>query len=105
MPVLVVGLLVLNPQPSEAARGGRIGGGSFRAPSMPRGGGYGRSYGGGGYGGGYGRGYGRGGGMGFPFIIPIFGFGGGGLFGFLVLAAIVGVLVNAVRNSLSLIHI
>ena len=37
--------------------------------------------------------------MGFPFIIPIFGFGGGGLFGFLVLAAIVGVLVNAVRNG------
>ena len=93
VPVLVVGLLVLHPQPSEAARGGRIGGGSFRAPSMPRSGGYSRSYGGGGYG----RGYG--GGMGFPFIIPIFGFGGGGLFGFLVLAAIVGVLVNAVRNS------
>ncbi len=95
MPALVVALLVISPQPSEAARGGRIGGGSFRAPSMPRSGGYGRSYGGGGYG----RGYGRGGGMGFPFIIPIFGFGGGGLFGFLVLAAIVGVLVNAVRNG------
>ena len=62
---------------------------------MPRSGGYSRSYGGGGYG----RGYGRGGGMGFPFIIPIFGFGGGGLFGFLVLAAIVGVIVNAVRNG------
>ena len=93
--VFVVGLLLISPQPSEAARGGRIGGGSFRAPSMPRGGGYSRSYGGGGYG----RGYGRGGGMGFPFIIPIFGFGGGGLFGFLVLAAIVGVVVNAVRNG------
>ncbi|MDG1061264.1 MAG: hypothetical protein P8O84_11240, partial [Synechococcus sp. cluster3_bin.96] len=72
VPVFVVGLLLISPQPSEAARGGRIGGGSFRAPSMPRGGGYSRSYGGGGYG----RGYGRGGGMGFPFIIPIFGFGG-----------------------------
>ena len=95
VPVLVIGLIVLNPPPSEAARGGRIGGGSFRAPSMPRSGGYSRSYGGGGYG----RGYGRGGGMGFPFIIPIFGFGGGGLFGFLVLAAIVGVIVNAVRNG------
>ena len=95
VPVFVVGLLLISPQPSEAARGGRIGGGSFRAPSMPRGGGYSRSYGGGGYG----RGYGRGGGMGFPFIIPIFGFGGGGLFGFLVLAAIVGVVVNAVRNG------
>ena len=93
MPALVVGLLVIHPQASEAARGGRIGGGSFRAPSMPRSGGYSRSYGGGGYN----RGFGRG--MGFPFIIPIFGFGGGGLFGFLVLAAIVGVLVNAVRNA------
>ena len=95
VPMFVIGLLLISPQPSEAARGGRIGGGSFRAPSMPRGGGYSRSYGGGGYG----RGYGRGGGMGFPFIIPIFGFGGGGLFGFLVLAAIVGVVVNAVRNG------
>ena len=93
--MFVVGLLLISPQPSEAARGGRIGGGSFRAPSMPRGGGYSRSYGGVGYG----RGYVRGGGMGFPFIIPIFGFGGGGLFGFLVLAAIVGVVVNAVRNG------
>ena len=93
VPLFVVGLLLISPQPSEAARGGRIGGGSFRAPSMPRSGGYSRSY----RGGGYNRGFG--GGMGFPFIIPIFGFGGGGLFGFLVLAAIVGVLVNAVRNG------
>ena len=93
MPLFVVGLLLISPQPSEAARGGRIGGGSFRAPSMPRSGGYSRSYGGGGYN------RGMGGGMGFPFIIPIFGFGGGGLFGFLVLAAIVGVLVNAMRNG------
>ena len=93
VPVVVIGLLVISPQPSEAARGGRIGGGSFRAPSMPRGGGYSRSYGGGGYN----RGFG--GGMGFPFIIPIFGFGGGGLFGFLILAAIVGVIVNSVRGG------
>jgi len=93
VPLFIAGLLVISPQPSEAARGGRIGGGSFRAPSMPRSGGYSRSYGGGGYN----RGFG--GGIGFPFIIPIFGFGGGGLFGFLVLAAIVGVLVNAFRNN------
>ncbi len=93
VPVFIVSLLILNPQPSEAARGGRIGGGSFRAPSMPRGGGYSRSYGGGGYN----RGFG--GGMGFPFIIPIFGFGGGGLFGFLILAAVVGALVNAARGG------
>ena len=94
VPVLMIGLLVFHPLPSEAARGGRIGGGSFRAPTMPRGGGYG---GGGMGGGGYSRGYG--GGFGFPFIIPIFGFGGGGLLGFLVLMAIVGVLVNAVRGG------
>ncbi|MFZ0406654.1 MAG: DUF1517 domain-containing protein [Cyanobium sp.] len=104
VPVLVAGLLLFAPHPVSAASGGRIGGGSFRsAPSMPRnyGGGpsrgsYGGGYGGGGYYGG-GGGY-RGGGIGFPFIVPIFGFGGGGLFGFLILMAIVGLLVNAVRG-------
>jgi uncharacterized membrane protein len=109
VPVLVAGLLFTLPQPASAASGGRIGGGSFRsAPSMPRsyggggsryggGGGYrGGYYGGGGYGGGYRGGYG--GGIGFPFIVPIFGFGGG-LFGFLILMAIVGLLVNAVRGA------
>jgi uncharacterized membrane protein len=98
LPALVLGLLVLAPQPSWAASGGRIGGGSFRsAPSMPRsfsGGGGVR----GGYGGSYGGGY-RGGGIGFPFLIPIFGFGGGGLFGFLVLMAVVGLIANAVRGA------
>ena len=86
------------PQQADAARGGRMGGGSFRAPSMPRT--MPRSSGGyrGGYGGGYG-GYGRRGGFGFPFIIPIFGFGGGGLFGLLILMAIAGVLVNALRGA------
>ena len=80
VPVLVAGLFLVQPQPSHAASGGRIGGGSFRAPSMPRSGGYGRSY-GGGYGGGYGRSYG-GGGIGFPFMVPFFGFGSlGGLLG------------------------
>ena len=93
----VLGVLLALPQPSLAASGGRIGGGSFRsAPSMPR------SYGGGyrgGYGGGVQRGYGGGfgGGLGFPFIVPFF-FGGGGLFGFLVLMAVVGLLVNALRG-------
>ena len=94
VPVLMIGLLVFHPLPSEAARGGRIGGGSFRAPSMPRTGG---GYRGGGMGGGYNRGYG--GGIGFPFIIPFFGFGGGGLLGFMVLMAFVGVLVNAFRGA------
>ena len=68
-----------------------MGGGSFRAPTMPR------SSGGSFGGGGYRRGVG--GGFGFPFIIPIFGFGGGGLFGFLILMAVAGVLVNAIRGS------
>jgi uncharacterized membrane protein len=106
VPLLVAAMLVIAPNPASAASGGRIGGGSFRsAPSMPRsyGGGssrgsYGGGYGGGGYYGGGGGGYG-GGGMGFPFIVPIFGFGGGGLFGFLILMAIVGMLINAVRGG------
>jgi uncharacterized membrane protein len=37
--------------------------------------------------------------MGFPFIVPIFGFGGGGLFGFLILMAVAGVVVNALRGG------
>ena len=97
VPVLMIGLLVFHPLPSEAARGGRIGGGSFRAPSMPRSGGYRGGGMGGRMGGGYNRGYG--GGIGFPFIIPFFGFGGGGLLGFMVLMAFVGVLVNAFRGA------
>ena len=91
LPLVIVGLCLFQAKPADAARGGRMGGGSFRAPSMPRSGG---SYGGGSYrGGGY-----RGGGLGFPFLIPIFGFGGGGLFGLLILMAIAGVLVNALRG-------
>lgn len=98
VPCLMLGLSLAMPQQADAARGGRMGGGSFRAPSMPRT--MPRSSGGyrGGYGGGYG-GYGRRGGFGFPFIIPIFGFGGGGLFGLLILMAIAGVLVNALRGA------
>jgi uncharacterized membrane protein len=84
-------LVLLAPQPADAASGGRIGGGSFRSAPMPR------SYGGGGYsGGGYQRGFG--GGIGFPFIVPFF-FGGGGLFGFLVLMAVVGLVLNAFRGG------
>ena len=64
VPVLMIGLLVFHPLPSDAARGGRIGGGSFRAPSMPRTGGYRGGGMGGGMRGGYNRGYG--GGIGFP---------------------------------------
>ncbi|APD48798.1 MULTISPECIES: DUF1517 domain-containing protein [Synechococcaceae] len=95
LPLLASGLfLFAYPQPSDAARGGRIGGGSFRsAPSFSRGGAgnfRGGARGGGGFGGG---------GIGFPFLIPMFGFGGGGLFGFLILMTIAGVLVNALRGG------
>lgn len=95
LPALLLTLLVVAPQPGWSASGGRIGGGSFRsAPSIPR------SYGGGGYRGGYGGGYrgGYGGGIGFPFVLPFF-FGGGGLFGFLILMAVVGLIVNALRGG------
>ncbi len=88
--------LFATPNLANAASGGRIGGGSFQAPSAPRSQNY------GGYGGnnfrGYGSGY-RGGGIGFPFLLPIFGFGGGGIFGFLILMSIVGVIVNSLKNS------
>ena len=96
LPVLLALLLVV-PKPALAASGGRMGGGSFRASPMPRsygGGGYGGNYGGGGYS----RGYG-GGGIGFPFLVPLFGFGGGGLFGFLILMAVVGLVTNALRGG------
>jgi uncharacterized membrane protein len=104
LPALVLGLLLLEPEPSWAASGGRIGGGSFRsAPSAPRsyggGGSYRGNYGGGYGGGGYGGGYRGGGGIGFPFIIPFFGFGGGGLLGLLVLMAVVGLIANALRGG------
>lgn len=102
VPMLVATVVLALPSASWAASGGRIGGSRFGGG----GGGYSRSYGGGGYGGGlnrnYGGGYNRnygGGGFGFPFIVPIFGFGGGGLFGLLVLLAIAGVLVNALRGA------
>ena len=96
----LVGVLVLgNAGSAMAARtGGRIGGGSFRAPS--------RSYstprsapGGGGYvSPGYGYGYG-GGGFGFPFLLPFVGFGGGGLFSIIIFIAIANFLVRSFRSA------
>jgi uncharacterized membrane protein len=101
VPILLTNLLLAAPRAADAASGGRIGGGSFRSAPSPRsygsgggryGGGSGRTggtyipvpYGGGYYGGGYyGGGYYGGGGFGLPFVVPIFGFGGG-LLGFLV---------------------
>lgn len=83
-----------------ARSGGRIGGGSFRAPARtysPPSGGY-RAPIGGGYGGGYGYG---GGGFGFPFIFPFIGIGGGfgGLFGILIFFAVANFLVQSFRRS------
>ena len=95
LPVLVVGLMVFSlPQPADAARGGRLGGGSFAPRSLPRAGGSslgGSAVRGGGFGGG---------GFGFPFIIPFFGFGGGGLLGMLMLFAVVGLLLNGFRSAM-----
>ena len=88
--------MLISPSPSLAASGGRIGGGSFQAPSSTRSQNY------GGYGGNGFRGYGGGfrrGGVGFPFLFPIFGFGGGGIFGFLILMSIISVVVNSFKNS------
>ncbi|MEB3318213.1 MAG: DUF1517 domain-containing protein [Cyanobacteriota bacterium] len=108
VPILLGNILLLAPHSAEAASGGRIGGGSFRSAPSPRsyGGGGSRYRGSGGVGGGYvptpygGGGFpgGYGGGFGLPFIVPIFGFGGG-LFGFLLLMAVVGLVVNALRGG------
>ncbi|MEL7409507.1 MAG: DUF1517 domain-containing protein, partial [Cyanobacteria bacterium J06558_2] len=92
--VLVAFLVLGNASDAAAARtGGRIGGGSFRAPSRsysaPRSGSYGR---------GYSSGYGRGG-FGFPFLIPFFGFGGGGLFSILLFLALAGYLVRSLQHA------
>lgn len=76
-----------------ARSGGRIGGGSFRVPTRtspaprtyaPPGGGY----------------Y-PGGGFGFPFIVPIFGFGGGGLFTLLLFMALASFIVRSFRAASS----
>lgn len=86
-----------------ARSGGRLGGGSFRAPSRSysspsrsyrRGP---SSYSGGGYSRGY---YPGGGGFGFPFIMPFFGFGGAGsLFGIFIAIAIANFLISSFRNA------
>ena len=96
---LIFTLVLGNAGNALAARsGGRIGGGSFRAPSRtysPPSGGY-RSP-----GGGYGYGYGYpGGGIGFPFLFPFFGIGGGfgGLFGILIFFALANFLVQTFRR-------
>jgi uncharacterized membrane protein len=96
---LVLALALSHADGALAARsGGRIGGGSFRAPSSrtytprtyaPPGGGY-APYPGGGFGGGFG----------FPFLIPFWGIGGGfgGLFSILIFFAIANFLVQSFRR-------
>lgn len=94
---LVCVLVLGNASTAMAARsGGRIGGGSFRAPSRS----YSAPRSSGGYRGGYSsRGYGYGGGgFGFPFLLPFIGYGGGGLFSVLIFIAIAGFLVRSFRN-------
>lgn len=97
---LVLTLAFGQTSPAQAASGGRIGGGSFRAPSSrtfsPR------TYapGGGGY---YPAPYPGGGGFGFPFLIPFWGIGGGfsGLFGILIFIAIANFLLQSFRRVTS----
>ncbi len=108
-PLFVIGLIFTlalgHADGALAARGsgGRIGGGSFRAPSRTYappsrtyapGGGYGYP------GGGYGYGY-PGGGFGFPFVFPFFGIGGGfgGLFTILIALAIGNFLLQSFRRA------
>jgi uncharacterized membrane protein len=91
-PLLVLalaGTLVFgNVHSALAASGGRIGGGGFRAPvrtaPMPRGGGYSTP--------------GYGGGIGFPFLLPFFWGGGGGLFSILIFMAIASFLLRSFQG-------
>jgi uncharacterized membrane protein len=96
-----VALMVFSQAGSAlAARGGgRIGGGSFRAPTTSRPYSPSPSRGPSGYGGGYGGGYYPGGGFGFPFILPFVGFGGTGLFGIIIAIAIANFLIRSFRNA------
>lgn len=95
--VLAVALTVGSASPALAAYagGGRMGGGSFRAPtrtySAPR------SYSSPPMGGGY---Y-PGGGIGFPFLFPFFVVGGGfgGLFSILIFLAVANFLVQSFRRT------
>lgn len=99
---LVITLALGHADGALAARsGGRIGGGSFRAPSSrtysaprsyaPPGGGY------------YPYSPYPGGGFGFPFVVPFFGIGGGfgGLFTILIFVAIANFLFQSFRRASS----
>jgi uncharacterized membrane protein len=97
-PLVTIGLILAlslgHASDALAARsGGRIGGGSFRAPS--------RSYSAPSRGGGGGGYYAPGGGYATPFFFPMFGFGGGfgGLFTILMFLWIGNYLLQAFRNA------
>ncbi|HIK18355.1 MAG TPA: DUF1517 domain-containing protein [Leptolyngbyaceae cyanobacterium M33_DOE_097] len=93
---LVVTLVFGSVSPALAAGGGRIGGGSFRAPAP-------RTYSPGPrtYAPGPGGGYYPGGGIGYPFVFPspIFFVGGGGLFSLLIFLAIAGFILQSFRRQ------
>ncbi|MGB3200117.1 MAG: DUF1517 domain-containing protein [Nodosilinea sp.] len=94
--VLAIALVFGTADGAWAAAGGRIGGGSFRAPA-PRMSPTPRTYAPGG------GGYYPGGGFGFPFLFPFIGIGGGfgGLFTLLIFIAIANVVVRGLRGSVS----
>jgi uncharacterized membrane protein len=90
---LVISLTLGHADNAMAARsGGRIGGGSFSIPS--------RTYSSPSTGYSSSRGYSSGG-IGFPFLLPFFGFGGGfgGLFTILIFIGIANFLVNTLRRT------
>lgn len=94
MALALVSVLIFGHADSAlAARaGGRIGGGSFRAPTRtvtPRS-----------YRGPSGGGYYPGGGFGFPFLFPLFGFGGGfgGLFTIILFIGLANFIMRTVRE-------
>ena len=94
MAIALVGVLMFGHADSAlAARaGGRIGGSSFRAPTRVAPSPSYRSPGGGGY-------Y-PGGGFGFPFLFPLFGFGGGfgGLFTIILFIGLANFILRTVRE-------
>lgn len=94
--VLAVVLVFGHADGAWAAKaGGRIGGGSFRAPAPRMAPSAPRTYAPGG------GGYYPGGGFGFPFLLPIFGFGGGfgGLFTLMIVLALANFLVQSFRRA------
>lgn len=95
MAIALMGVLFFGHADSAlAARaGGRIGGGSFRAPTRVAPSPSYRSPGGGGY-------YPGGGGFGFPFLLPLFGFGGGfgGLFSIILFIGLANFILRTVRD-------